>query len=150
MEFYCLEDLRRCSRIPHAKEIHDFIKGVNCSTLSAEEILIKSKELFVRVGEYVTEPQEQKCFEAHRIYADVQYIVSGIEVIGVTAETFLPPLGGYDPHSDIQFFESPKRFSQLVVSSGECAVFFPHEAHRPGCIYQDPSRIKKLVFKVKI
>lgn len=150
MEFYRLKDIKFCGRIPHAKEIYDFVERTDCSKLSTGEVRIKGEELFVRVGEYETETQEHKHFETHRVYADVQYIVSGVEAIGFTTETSLSALGEYDARSDIQFFRPPERFSQLIVSPGECVVFFPREAHRPGCIYQAPSKIKKLVFKVKI
>jgi len=150
MEFYCLKDLKSFVRIPCVKDICKFIETTDCAKLPVGEILLKGKECFVRVGEYTTQPQTNKCFETHRIYADVQYIVSGIEVMGFTTEASLLPATKYDEESDIQFFEPPKRISQLVVSSGECVVFFPGEAHQPGCLYQNPSKIKKLVFKVKI
>ncbi|MFA6378472.1 MAG: YhcH/YjgK/YiaL family protein [Candidatus Omnitrophota bacterium] len=150
MEFHCLKDLKLCTHIPHMQEICQFIETTDCARLAVGEIPLKGKKMFVRVGEYTTEPQAQRRFETHRVYADVQYIVSGVEVIGFTAETSLLPVTKYDAPSDIQFFEPCQRSSQLIVSSGECVIFFPNEAHQPGCLYQSPSKIKKLVFKVEI
>ena len=145
MQFYSVKELRFCTGLPLIKEICQFLETTDCAELKTGEIVLKDKDLFVRIGEYATESQAAKRFETHRRYADVQVIVSGVEMMGFTTETSLVPITEYDAQSDIQFFERPKCISQLVVSPGECVVFFPNEAHQPGCVYQSPAKVKKLI-----
>ena len=113
-------------------------------------MLFRSRDLFVRVGEYVTAPQASKRFETHRLYADVQYLVQGVEVMGIATQGPLLPLVDYDELQDIQFFQTPKYVENLIVSSGDFVLFLPGEAHQPGCLYQSSVKVKKLVFKVKM
>jgi YhcH/YjgK/YiaL family protein len=150
MQFGNYDDLKRCTQIPFILDICAFVENTDCTGLLPGEIAIKGKDLFVRIGEYITEPQANKRFEAHRVYADVQYIVHGVEVIGVSHEKPLIPLTAYDASNDIQFFQTPKQVKNLVVSPKEFVLLLPGEAHQPGCVHQTPARIKKLVFKVKM
>jgi len=145
-----IENLKLYTQIPYIKDIVKFIKERDSKALLVGEIPIKGRDLFVRVAEYETQPALTRRFESHRVYADVQYIVSGVECMGFSTENNLSPLTEYDEKEDIQFFESPKCFSPLIVSQKEFVVFLPHELHQPGCIYQKPSLVKKLVFKVRI
>ena len=45
-------------------------------------------------------------FEIHRIYADVQYVVSGTEIMQTARMKDLTPLTEYDPKGDYHFFKT--------------------------------------------
>lgn len=137
--------------IPQLDKILKFVFGHDCLMLPNEQIDIDGKDLFVRVMEYQPKPASENNFETHKIYADLQYIVSGVELMQVVPSKMLTPVMEHDSKGDYQFFKAQDSISDLVVHAGEFTVFYPTEAHRPACLYKDCSAmIKKLVFKIKI
>jgi len=148
-----IDHLRRYM-LPETKEILKFIAEHDCAHLPDGEIELEGRQLFVRIMSYIPKPSLENRFEIHRIYADVQYVVSGAELMQIARMKDLSPLTDYDPQGDYQFFKascdtiSP---TSLIVQAGEFAVFYPQEAHRPSCLYEGhKGLVKKLVFKVKI
>lgn len=108
---------------------------------------IDGKNIYAMVLEYETEPEEKKSFEIHKDYIDIQYIISGSELMGYESLDKLAPTGDYKP--DIQFFTKSKDFDRVILNFGELAVFFPYEAHAPGIAVDNSSAlIKKIVVKV--
>ncbi|MBF0569905.1 MAG: YhcH/YjgK/YiaL family protein [Candidatus Omnitrophica bacterium] len=137
--------------IPRLDEIIAFLKQNNAERLAVGEIEINGRELFVRPAEYDTKPAAEGKFETHRVYADLQYVVSGEELMQVAPADALTPLVEYDSKGDYQFFKAAKAVSSFIVRADEFAVFWPGEAHRPSCSPgKDAVRVKKLVFKIRI
>ena len=94
-----------------------------------------------------TKPVAEKKFEVHRDYIDIQYIVSGSEIMGYETMDKLTPAGEYKP--DVQKLHMNEEYDKIIVSAGEFAVFFPDEPHAPGIAVNDvPSEVKKIVVKV--
>ena len=107
--------------------------------------------MFVRIMSYIPKPATENRFEIHRIYADVQYLVSGAEIMQTARMKELTPVTEYEATGDYHFFKTSGPTTDLIVQAGEFAVFYPHQAHRPSCSYQGyQGLVKKLVFKVKI
>ena len=137
--------------VPQTGPILDFIARHDCAHLPDGEIEIEGRELFVRVMSYVPKPALENRFETHHVYADLQFVANGIEIMQTARVNDLIPLTEYDQKGDYQFFKNPCPVTDLIVKAGEFAVFYPHEAHRPSCLYEGyPGMVKKLVFKVKI
>lgn len=150
MIFDDFKNLSRYPQIPFLHDIHHFIEKHYCSKLQDGEVEILGRDLFVRIAEYDTGPAEEKKFEAHTVYADLQYLASGKEIMGFSSET-AKPVTNYDPKADIRFFEITQKETPLLVSAGQFTVFFPGELHRPGCLAgPQPEKVKKLVFKIKM
>jgi biofilm protein TabA len=51
--------------------------------------VLQGADLFAMVQRYVTKPQSEGRWEAHLRYIDLQYIVSGIEVMGYAPRSSL-------------------------------------------------------------
>lgn len=151
MIFDHIRNLGRYTALPFAGEIERFIADRDCSKIPDGEIEILGRDLFVRVAEYPTGPASEKKFEAHRIYADLQFVVSGREVMGVSLETAGRVAIPYDAKADILFVEEPEVSFPVTVSAGQFTVFYPGELHKPGCLAEGISgRVKKLVFKIRM
>lgn len=145
-----IKNLKRYE-LPKIDAIMKFISLQDCAKLPDGEMEIQGRELFVRVLNYTPKPASENNFETHHIYADVQYVVSGAELMQIARVEDLTPLTEYDPVSDLQFYKSSGVMSNLIVKAGEFALFFPNQAHRPSCSYDGyEGPVKKLVFKVKI
>lgn len=111
---------------------------------------IQGNDIYAMVQSYATEALENKRLESHRRYIDIQYIVSGKEVIGWLPIEGLKVMTPYSDENDVVFYHNSECMSQLVLTPGMFAVFYPCDAHRPGCFLDKPERVRKIVIKVKI
>ena len=145
-----LENLGKYISIPHREAILEFLRDTNVRDLPEGDIDIKGKDLYVKVLRYVPKEAEENNFETHRVYTDVQVIVDGVEMMQVAPLDCLRKKAEYTDAGDFQFFSAAGDISDIVVQKGQFIVFFPQEAHRPGCRYQNSDTpVMKLVFKAK-
>ena len=103
---------------------------------------------FALVSEYNSKKPEDCRLEAHQIYADIQYIVSGKEAIGFVTLKNQEVAVAYNPEKDIIFFSGET--TPLILEAGMFAVFFPQDVHRPCMQIDGPEIVKKVVVKVKV
>lgn len=151
MIFDEIKNVNWYSQLPFLKEIEKFINERDCSKVPDGEIEILGRDLFVRVAGYSTGAAQEKMFEVHRVYADLQFVVTGREVMDVSLEQAPIPVTEYDLQADIRFFKDPAEVSSILVSKGQFTVFFPGELHKPGChVHGQSEFVKKLVFKIKM
>jgi YhcH/YjgK/YiaL family protein len=137
--------------VPKTEAICKFIAGHDCAKLADGDMEIEGRGLFVKISSYTPKPAAENKFEAHRLYADLQYMASGTEVIQTARIKELTSLTEYDARGDYEFFKACEDIHSFVVKTGEFAVFYPNEAHRPSCLHESHnSQVKKLVFKIRI
>ena len=108
---------------------------------------IDGDDIYYVVQEYEARPFEKTALEAHRIYADIQYIYSGREKIGYAPLKGVTQTIPYDPEKDIAKYDGNADFTQ--INAGMFAVYFPHEAHRPCVAVQKGEKVKKILVKIK-
>ena len=89
-------------------------------------------------------------FESHRDYIDIQYLLSGEEMIGVAPVGQLQGATPYDAAKDLVFYATPDRYHELAIPPGCFAVFFPWEGHMPMCHSRGPRELHKVVIKVSL
>jgi YhcH/YjgK/YiaL family protein len=112
--------------------------------------LLRGNDVYAIVKRYTTFPVEQKQFETHREYIDVQVLLSGMEAIHVSLATDLAVLEPYDVAFDKARPHPPKDFSTILLRPGKFAVFFPGDFHRPDCIWGTPMPVRKICIKVRV
>jgi YhcH/YjgK/YiaL family protein len=108
---------------------------------------VEGDEIGAVLATYDTEPESARSFEAHRRYIDVQYILSGREIIYWAPAEELTPAGGYSEKRDILFLSGEAR-ARLRLTQGSFALFYPEDAHKPNCAWDNPERVRKVVVKV--
>lgn len=104
--------------------------------------------LYVNVEEYTSKPIEQGRFEAHRQYADVQYVVTGCERMGYAPLDVVKVVEPYDARRDVAFFTG--QGVMLRVPAGTFTVFLPQDAHMPCIADGSPAPVRKVVVKIRI
>ena len=124
-----------------------FLANTDLTTLATGRHELEGDRLFVNVDEYVTRPESATRFEAHRQYADIQYVVRGKERIGVIDLERTTVVEPYDAARDIAFMTAPEN-NYRVADPGGFFVFFPDDAHRPGGNMGSPAPVRKVVVKV--
>lgn len=126
----------------------EYLKNTNLESIETGKYEIDGMNVFAMFSEYETKKQEDCRPEAHRDYADIQYIISGKEAIGFVTLKDQPETLAYQPEKDIVFFASET--SPLLLEAGMFAVFFPQDVHRPCMQIDGPEKVKKVVIKVKL
>jgi len=102
------------------------------------------------VQRYTTFPAAELDFETHIDYFDVQYMVSGQEMIGVVSAQGLETKIPYDKNNDIQFYHEPAFSGAVFMRAGDYIVLAPEDAHKPRCAAGAPMAVNKIVVKVPV
>ena len=124
----------------------DYIKSTNFSELEDGKIEL-GDGVWANLQTYLT--KENALFEAHRRYIDVQYIISGVEKIGVcdykTCSEEIP----YDEENDIEFLKSNSD-NYVFMEQNDFLILYPYDAHKPSISINEPIQVRKLVIKVPV
>jgi YhcH/YjgK/YiaL family protein len=126
----------------------EYIRTTDLKNLPAGKYPIDGENIFALVSEYQTKSESEGKLEAHKKYIDVQYVISGEELMGYVPVGNQQILEPYKEDNDIVFFTGDKSFTK--VSAGMFAIFFPEDVHMPGIASGKSSTVKKLVIKVRI
>ena len=111
---------------------------------------IAGDDVFALVSSYETGPSTEKDFEAHRRYLDIQLVAAGMERILHAPLGSLEVVVPYVDAQDIAFFADPPQSSSFLLLPGDFAVFYPRDAHKPGCMAGGSHAVKKVVVKVRL
>jgi YhcH/YjgK/YiaL family protein len=128
-----------------------FLRETDFSNVAAGRHAIDGANLFALVQDYEPEPKADRRPEAHRNYIDIQYIVSGRERIGYAPLTDdLAPSEDLLAEKDVAFYAALPEETDLLLSAGAFAVFFPWDVHRPCCAAEPGTLVRKVVVKVRM
>ena len=103
-------------------------------------------DLYFMLQSYETKPKNEFP-ESHRKYVDIQYVLSGTEVIGVGAIEEMEQL---DAIPERDFYSNRGPVDHITVSAGKFVVLWPQDAHAPGIAVFEPEPVRKCVVKVRI
>lgn len=110
---------------------------------------IDGKEVYATIYDLTDLPAEKERYEYHRSYADIQLVLAGGERMLDTALANCAPMGEYNDQKDIGYCTAGTGV-ELLFRAGDFAVFFPQDAHMPGCRHPEGGDSKKMVIKVKL
>ncbi len=107
--------------------------------------------IYVMIESYETQKKEDKEYESHKLFVDIQYMISGREIIHVCNIDELMIEKMYHRKKDITFYKNTSG-TEYCLKEGECIIFYPKDAHMPCIRVQEnkPEKVKKAVFKVPI
>ena len=109
---------------------------------------IDGQKVVAILQSYQTAPADEKKWETHRVHGDIQVIYAGEELVGHALRDQLVVRTPYNPAKDAEFYEPPRHpFTLLNLSEGYFAVFYPHDAHQPGVMMEEPVSVLKVVVK---
>lgn len=128
----------------------EVLKGEKLSAKKDGRYEIDGDELYYMVQHYTTKPIKEGRLEAHKKYIDIQFAASGEEMIGYCLVGRLNVEEPYDEAKDVVFYKVPEKINTVKLSEGMFCILFPQDGHMPGCHLDGPSRILKVVVKVKI
>ena len=129
-----------------------FLAKHDCRTLDPGRHTIDGDAVYALAQEYQAKPRAEGIWEAHRRYIDIQYIVSGSEIMGYAPISVLTVQQPYDAAKDCGLFGGPAAGlgEFFRMPAGFFAIFAPADGHMPGLADGAPAVVRKVVVKVKI
>ena len=140
---------------PRLAQALAYIAATDFSQIPNGEYEIDGRRVFARVNTYNTEPKAERRAEKHNQYIDVQYVAQGSETIWFTPLTpACIETENKADETDVIFYADPKEKNCVVLNTGDFAIFFPWELHRPNCAHGccgegAIQHVQKIVVKVE-
>jgi YhcH/YjgK/YiaL family protein len=115
-----------------------------------EKIEITS-EIFAIEQSYYTRQSEGLLFESHIKYVDIQFLISGEEIIEVVHTDLLEVDSEYNEEGDYSLYKANPNSSKIIMQKGDLSILSPMDGHMPGVqISKIPERVFKTVVKVPV
>lgn len=130
----------------------NFIKEAIEKNLPVGKYEIDGSDVYASIQEYENCPNyEEKKFEGHKNYIDIQFIVSGSEYMQVSHISDMKSKVPYNAEKDVEFYFDDTSFADAVVSENGYGIFFPQDIHKPGLAPNKVSqKVKKVLIKIKL
>jgi YhcH/YjgK/YiaL family protein len=142
---------RQVPLTPSLRKALDFLERNDISTLPDGRTDIDGDRVFALVQRYETVRTDAPKFEYHRKYIDVQFIVSGEEMIGWAPAGTMRVAEAYEPEKDICFgIVEAGKWTAVRLEAGQLMVLWPEDAHAPKGAAGAPSLVMKIVVKVAV
>ncbi len=123
----------------------DYLRNTDLSKVGAGRIDIDGTRVYGFMQEYNT--LDESKLESHKKYIDIQYVVEGTEIIGYSDIKNLEVSVPYNADSDIMFYHDAQ-MENLVLHSGEYAIFDVEDGHAPKLKNETSSFVRKVVLKI--
>lgn len=132
---------------PRLRNALEYLQLNDFAQIKPGKYEIEGSNIYMLVQEYDTKDKSACKLEGHKKYIDIQYILSGAELIGIaTLKNQRPINGQYE--NDCAFFQSDTFL--IKMEAGMFAVFFPDDLHMPCLKTDECFQVKKVVIKVRI
>ncbi|MCK9418078.1 MAG: YhcH/YjgK/YiaL family protein [Nitrospirae bacterium] len=138
-------------RTPGLQKAFAFLRADTIHGLPDGRFEIDGDRVFALVQRYETMITDAPKFECHRKYIDVQFIVSGEEVIGWAPLSRMMITEAYDADKDICFGTAAAgKWTRAYLQTGQLAVLWPEDGHAPKLAGSASSPVMKIVVKVAV
>lgn len=106
---------------------------------------------YVNVMEFTPGAREERSYEAHRDYIDIQMVIDGVEVIEVAPTEDCAVTEEYKADVDYLLCSNETDGEQFALVPGRFIAVYPEDAHMPGISLLDEDiTVRKAVFKIHV
>lgn len=138
---------------PAIRKALKVLRSTDFSSMEKGTYPLDGEKLILQIHELSTSGKKTRRAEVHVKYIDLQFILSGQELIG-----FYPDKGDGKVEEDllsvrdILFYEYREDVDEVLLpmKAGNYAIFFPEDVHRPSCDYEGPHAVRKVVLKIAV
>ena len=130
------------------QQVTTVLKSMDLAGVDPGRYEVPGTEAFFMIQKYETKPVFERVWEAHRKYIDLQYIVSGIELIGYKEISELQITDPYNVDTDAAFYSGEGNF--LTMYSGMFMILYPQDGHMPGISTGEVGQVIKIVAKLPV
>ena len=126
----------------------DFISSHDLTKLPLGKTIIDGDNVYINVMETKAQPIEERKYEVHKFYMDIQMDLEGIERVD-TGNTSDTTLSEYNEDADVAT-ASATDMAQCIIGPGNFIICMANEPHKPNIAVSDETFLKKAVCKVHI
>lgn len=116
------------------------------SEVHVGKYIIEKDQIVMLVNEYESTNANLSKLEGHRKNIDVQYWISGSELMGYSPLMNQEIIDDYNNATDCAFYQCNASFTKF--EQGMFAIYFPTDLHTAVMIPNETLTVKKIVFKV--
>ena len=125
----------------------DFFASEAEKTLEKGEVQLLDDEVVIKKCITETKYEKDSRFEAHKKYADVHFVVYGVERIGY-ADVNLLEITDYNEKSDGVHLNGSGEL--ITQRPGYFMITLPDDAHMPYVCVDTPAPLGKMIAKIKL
>ena len=129
-------------------EALQYIQANDMSQVQPGRYEIDGKRLIMIVFESKNTNTDECRLEGHRRYIDLQYWVSGSELMGHEILDAQPVLDDYDDEIDCVFHNCIASYTRFLP--GMFVIYFPSDLHTSVSDPLSDEKVKKIVFKIAV
>ena len=130
------------------KKAFEFLKNTDLVNLDDGSYEIDGKNIYANVQSVDLKSVEEKKWEVHRKYIDIQYVITQKEKMGYgILEDFNKIIEKYDDNRDVEFLDGEK-YNFVDVNCGDFVIFYPNDVHAPMLRVDKAEKIKKVIVKI--
>ena len=112
-------------------------------------------DIKMNVGKYFTKGENEKFWESHKKYLDVQIMINGTERVAIGNIQNMNEKS-FDFEKDLVILKGEKAFD-IIMKKGDVLVLFPNDVHKPELNISETDNsgnirkiVTKVVFKIEI
>ncbi len=125
-----------------------WLENTDLENIADGKYEIGGTDVYASVQTYETKSEAN--YESHKKYIDIQYMIKGIEKVGVTDIENCTTCIEYDKEKDLEFYHINCEDEYIELDEGQFLVLFPNDAHKPSIAHKEKAIVKKVVVKVAI
>lgn len=124
----------------------DYILNHDISSLPMGKTCVDADWVYINVMEAQAGPLEERNYEIHKEYMDIQIDISGVEMIQIGDSAGMT-VNNYNAGTDFGIAEC-NNLTSCTMGAGNFIICMAGEPHKPGIAVSDQTTLKKCVFKV--
>ena len=130
------------------KEAFNFLERSLTEKPEPGKYEIKGDELFAVVQQYET--SDDSSWEAHRKYIDIQFMLSGSEIIEWANIDKASKDAEYVEENDFLDCGVVHDGTECKMEKGYYSILWPEDLHKPKCVWNEKCQVDKIVIKVAL
>ncbi|AVK61466.1 hypothetical protein C5Z25_06655 [Lactobacillus sp. CBA3605] len=108
-----------------------------------------TNQIFGVAQEFDSLPDDNGRWESHQKNIDIQFVVSGTELIKSThLDQLIVAEDALKKNDALYYGDFKGNYSRIILRPGDFAIFLPEDAHKPCLQVADSVKVKKIVVKV--
>lgn len=133
---------------PNLDTAIDFILSHNLNELPLGKTVVDGENVFVNVMDAKAFPIEERAYEVHKKYMDIQIDLEGVERID-TGDVTTMVMDEFNEEKDVAKATATD-LAQCIIGPGNFIICMAGEPHKPNIAVNENTVLKKAVCKVHI
>ena len=127
-----------------------YVTTTDVASLAPADYPIEGDKMFAKVFDNTSKSVPETHPELHKKYIDVQFFVTGGELMGIYPKKKDYEVVEVHEDQDLYFVGDVEGEQFLRMEPGDYIILFPNDVHRPGVAEKEPQTYRKVVVKVSV